>query len=114
GYLERVVGVFGDRRMLGRLGELVARTRSLGGIVPRVSRLTIVVLTPFLVGVSLFSSAVAFFYPLEIETRESTVWLHVLAMKEGINIYDHGRVAFINIGHGPLDALFKLVVAWAF
>src|SRR5881296_209271 len=97
--------------MLGGLEKVVARARSLGGIVPRVSRLTILVLTPFLVALSLFSSAVVFFYPLEIETRESTIWLHVLAMKEGINIYDHSRVAFINISHGPLDALFKFAVA---
>ena len=28
-------------------------------------------------------SAIAFVYPLEIETRESTVWLHVLALRHG-------------------------------
>jgi hypothetical protein len=63
---------------------------------------------------SLSASAIAFFYPLEIETRESTVWLHVLALKAGINIYDHSQVAFINMNHGPFDPLFKLSIATLF
>jgi hypothetical protein len=53
----------------------------------------------------------AFLYPLEIETRESTVWLHVLAMKAGVNIYDHSQVAFLNQNHGPFDSIFKLGIA---
>ena len=59
-------------------------------------------------------SAIAFLYPLEIETRESTVWLHVLALRHGINIYDHSQVAFINQNHGPFDPLFKLSIAALF
>ena len=59
-------------------------------------------------------SAIAFLYPLEIETRESTVWLHVLALRHGINIYDHTQVAFINQNHGPFDPLFKLSIAALF
>jgi hypothetical protein len=59
-------------------------------------------------------SAIAFLYPLEIETRESTVWLHVLALRDGINIYDHSQVAFINQNHGPFDPLFKLSIATLF
>src|SRR5688500_18027342 len=59
-------------------------------------------------------SAIAFLYPLEIETRESTVWLHVLALKHGINIYEHSQVAFINQNHGPFDPLFKLSIAALF
>ena len=59
-------------------------------------------------------SAIAFLYPLEIETRESTVWLHVLALRHGINIYDHSQVAFINQNHGPFDPLFKLWIAALF
>ena len=59
-------------------------------------------------------SAIAFLYPLEIETRESTVWLHVLALRHGINIYDHSQVAFINQNHGPFDPLFKLSIATLF
>jgi len=60
------------------------------------------------------ASGVAFFYPLEIETRESTVWLCVLAQQQGINIYDHSRVAFVNMNHGPFDPLFKYAVATLF
>ena len=59
-------------------------------------------------------SAIAFVYPLEIETRESTVWLHVLALRHGINIYDHSQVAFINQNHGPFDPIFKLSIAALF
>jgi hypothetical protein len=64
--------------------------------------------------VAISTSALAFFYPLEIETRESTVWLHVLALKHGVNIYDHAQVAFINQNHGPFDPLFKLSIATLF
>ena len=74
-------------------------------------RITIAVLTPLFIVVSLLAATIAFVYPLEIETRESTVWLHVLALKHGINIYDHAQVAFINQNHGPLDSLFKVFVA---
>jgi len=63
---------------------------------------------------SLLASAVAFFYPLEIETRESTVWLHVLALRHGVNLYDHTQVAFINTNHGPFDPLFKLLIVTLF
>jgi hypothetical protein len=77
-------------------------------------RITIAFLTPLFVIVSLAVSAIAFFYPLEIETRESTVWLHVLAMKHGVNIYDHTQVAFINQNHGPFDPLFKLLIVTVF
>ena len=59
-------------------------------------------------------SAIAFLYPLEIETRESTAWLHVLALRHGINIYDHSQVAFINQNHGPFDPIFKLSIAALF
>src|SRR5213083_659217 len=97
-----------------RVQTLTTRVPGLAGIMPRLSRITILALTPVLVVLSLIFSAAAFFYPLEIETRESTIWLHVLAMKEGINIYDHSRVAFINISHGPFDALFKFAVASSF
>jgi hypothetical protein len=77
-------------------------------------RITIVVLTPIFIIVGLLASGIVFVYPLEIETRESTVWLHVLALKHGINIYDHNQVAFINQNHGPFDPLFKLSIATLF
>jgi hypothetical protein len=47
--------------------------------------------------------------PLELEVREGTVWLHVLAQTDGVSLYDHSRVAFLNMNHGPVDPLFK---AW--
>ena len=75
------------------------------------SRVIIKTLTPVFLIFSLSASAVAFFYPLEIETRESTVWLHVLALKAHLNIYDYREVAFINTHHGPFDSLFKFAVA---
>jgi hypothetical protein len=77
-------------------------------------RITIAVLTPIFIMLSLLASGIAFIYPLEIETRESTVWLHVLALKHGVNIYDHNQVAFINQNHGPFDPLFKLSIATLF
>jgi hypothetical protein len=66
------------------------------------------------VSIAVGAPTVAFFFPLEIETRESTVWLHVLALKGGINLYDHARVAFVNMNHGPLEPLWKLAVATLF
>jgi hypothetical protein len=77
----------------------------------RSSRIIIKILTPLFLLFSLSVSAVAFFYPLEIETRESTVWLHVLALQANINIYDYDQVAFINTHHGPFDSLFKFMIA---
>jgi hypothetical protein len=55
----------------------------------------------------------AFVFPLELEFREGTVWLHVLAERAGVSIYDHTRVAFVNQNHGPLDPLLKQAVAAA-
>jgi hypothetical protein len=78
------------------------------------NRLTLHVLTPIFLIASLSASTIAFFYPLEIETRESTVWLYVLAFRHGINIYDHSQVAFVNMNHGPFDPLFKFLIATLF
>jgi hypothetical protein len=75
-------------------------------------------MTVFLAGVfvvfSLLASAIAFFYPLEIETRESTVWLASLAIRAGINIYDESQVVFVNLNHGPFDPLLKSAIATSF
>ena len=72
---------------------------------------TFAILTVLLLGISLLVSATVFCYPLEIETRESAVWLHVLAYQAGINIYDHSQVAFVNMYAGPFDPLFKYYIA---
>jgi hypothetical protein len=45
--------------------------------------------------------------PFEVEVREGTSWLHVLAADSGVSLYDHSRVAFLNMNHGPLDPVFK-------
>ncbi len=55
----------------------------------------------------------AWTFPLELEFREGTVWLHVLAERAGVSIYDHARVAFVNQNHGPLDPWLKEAVAAA-
>lgn len=94
--------------------NLAAAAESAGVTWERYSRMAINVLTVVFLLASLAVSAVAFFYPLEIETRESTVWLHVLALKDGVNIYDYGKVAFINTHHGPFDSSVKLLVARVF
>jgi hypothetical protein len=78
------------------------------------SRYTVTVLTTIFCLFSISASAIVFFYPLEIETRESTAWLYVLALRQGINIYDHSQVAFVNMNHGPFDPLFKLLIATLF
>jgi hypothetical protein len=71
-------------------------------------------LTILFLTLSLSISVIVFFYPLEIETRESAVWLHVLAFKSGINIYDPRQVAFIKMHKGPFDPLFKFAIASLF
>ncbi|HWA08783.1 MAG TPA: hypothetical protein VG838_04865 [Opitutaceae bacterium] len=54
--------------------------------------------------------ALAVGFPLELEAREGTSWLHVLAIQAGVPIYDHARVAFMNMNHGPLDPLLKYIL----
>lgn len=66
----------------------------------------------FLVAISLILPFFSFFYPLEVEAREATVWLHVLTEKAGINIFDHTKVAYINMNHGPFDYLLKTAVSY--
>ena len=80
----------------------------------RLHKTTLGILAVVFLVAGLSASAVAFFYPLEIETRESTVWLHVLALRHGVNLYDHTQVAFINTNHGPFDPLFKLLIVTLF
>jgi hypothetical protein len=81
---------------------------------PRIQRLALTLLTLLLVTIAVAAPTAAFFFPLEIETREATVWLHVLALKQGISLYDHARVAFVNMNHGPLEPLGKFAIATLF
>ena len=46
-------------------------------------------------------------YPIELEPREGTNWLHALALSRGVDIFDPTAVAYININHGPIDAIAK-------
>ena len=46
-------------------------------------------------------------FPLELEVRESPVWLHVLALRAGINVFIDETHIFINMSHGPMDTLLK-------
>lgn len=71
-------------------------------------------LTVLLVGFSLIAALIVFLYPLEIETRESAIWLHVLALKAGIGLYDHSQVTFVETHKGPLDPLIKFLIASVF
>jgi hypothetical protein len=66
----------------------------------------------FLLSAGLFAFSVwyvwaAFTVPVELEIREGTVWLHALAKRVGVDLYDSSRVAFVNMNHGPMDAILK-------
>ena len=52
----------------------------------------------------------AFVFPLELEAREGTSWLHVMALEAHVPLYDHSRVAFLNMNHGPLDPMLKYAI----
>jgi hypothetical protein len=55
----------------------------------------------------LLGALLAWRYPLELEMRESTVWLHAITMQAGISIYDNSQVAYVNMNHGPMDSILK-------
>lgn len=57
--------------------------------------------------IGILSAGYALLDPLELEAREGTVWLHVLAETAGVSLYDHTQTAFINMNHGPLDPILK-------
>jgi hypothetical protein len=66
----------------------------------------------FAASLALFGFAVwyvwaAFMVPLELEIREGTSWLLVLAERAGVDIYDNSKVAFVNMNHGPMDIVLK-------
>src|ERR1700730_9165054 len=55
----------------------------------------------------------AFFYPLELEWREGSTWLHVLAQLNGINIYDDSTVTYLNLNDGPSNPrATSLIARW--
>lgn len=85
-----------------------------GRLLPRSKLLILPGLSLLFLSLSLIVSATVFFYPLEIETRESAVWLHVLTLGRGISLYDHSQVAFVAMHKGPFDSLLKLSIATLF
>ncbi len=80
---------------------------------PQGVRLLLLVAGAALLTVSLANCGQAFFFPLELEFKEGTSWLHVLTMQAGISIYDHQQVAYINMNHGPLNPVLKYLLATA-
>src|SRR6185437_2248972 len=72
-------------------------------------RLVAVALSGCIFAFALHLAWLAFTSPLELEMREGSVWIHVLAKRAGVDIYDSTKVAFVNMNHGPLDPIFK---AW--
>jgi len=57
--------------------------------------------------VSVWYAWTALMVPLDLEIREGSVWILVLAKRAGVDIYDSSRVAFANMNHGPMDAVLK-------
>lgn len=57
---------------------------------------------------------ITFFYPLELEVRESTLWLHVLTIRDNINLYDWKTVAYANQAYVPFDLIFKYLLSELF
>lgn len=60
---------------------------------------------------ALANAGFALVFPLELELREGTAWLHAIAARDGVDLYEHGRVAFVNMNHGPLDPILKHALA---
>lgn len=79
----------------------------------KLKRLAPEVLIAFLAAIPLFYALrmayAAAVFPLELEVREGGSWLHVLAVSQGISVYDHAQVAFFG-SHGAVDFLFKTLV----
>ncbi|MBI2813954.1 MAG: hypothetical protein HYX71_06695 [Opitutae bacterium] len=46
-------------------------------------------------------------YPIELEWREGSMWLHALAQSYGVNIFASDKVAYANANHGIFDHIIK-------
>ncbi len=53
-------------------------------------------------------------YPIELEWREGSIWLHALAQSYGVNIFENDKIAYANANHGIFDHLVKGALARAF
>jgi hypothetical protein len=80
---------------------------NIGRIGSRYALLLAIVLMSFGCLVIMGPAFISAMYPLELEPREGTNWLHALALSRGTNIFDPATVAYINMNHGPMDAIVK-------
>ena len=71
-------------------------------------------LAALLFALSLWYVWTAFSFPLELEIREGTGWIHALAKRADVDIYDSSRVTFVNMNHGPMDSITKGWIAALF
>lgn len=53
-------------------------------------------------------------YPIELEWREGSFWLHALAQSYGVNIFEDDKIAYANACHGIFDHIVKSALAGAF
>tara|TARA_B110000503_G_scaffold111963_1_gene167727 strand:+ start:287 stop:1816 length:1530 start_codon:yes stop_codon:yes gene_type:complete len=75
---------------------------------------TILTFNIFFILLLFFPISISLFYPIELETRESTLWLHVLTLKSNVGLYDPNFVAYANHAHGPFDPIFKYFISSVF
>jgi hypothetical protein len=83
---------------------------NVGGIVSRHALFLVIVLMSFCCVLIMAPAFISAMYPIELEPREGTNWLHALALSRGINIFDPATVAYINMNHGPMDAIVKSLI----
>ncbi|BCY16290.1 hypothetical protein hrd7_01390 [Leptolinea sp. HRD-7] len=94
------------------LTDSAANNNSLIGVLARGWARYRSFILPALAVYAVLPVASSLFFPMELELRESTKWLHALALGAGLNIYDNSITAFINMSHGPMDALLKSFLLW--
>jgi hypothetical protein len=73
----------------------------------------------FIVSVTAYASIYKYIwrfasYPIELEWREGSIWLHALAQSHGINIFENGKIAYANANHGIFDHIIKAAFARVF
>lgn len=83
---------------------------NIGRIVSRHAFLVVIMLMSFCCLIIMGPALISAIYPIELEPREGTNWLYALALNRGINIFDPATVAYINLSHGPMDAIVKSLI----
>jgi hypothetical protein len=83
-------------------------------LVSRYATLLVFVLISFGCAMITAPAFISAMYPIELGVREGTNWLHALALSRGINIFDPATVAYINMPHGPMDAIAKSLIISVF